>query len=75
MISDAKVFRVLVVEYLSPTIGSELMLSCKLFRVIGRHSVTRASLEYNDCMITECRPISERIALCTNKDMTMLMKN
>ena len=63
MISDANVFRILVVEYLSPTIGSELLLSCKLDRVIGLHFVTRASLEYNDCMITEFRPITERIFL------------
>ena len=52
MINDAKAFRVLVVDYLSPTIGSELLLSYKLVRVIGQYFVTRASLEYNDCMIT-----------------------
>ena len=42
---------------------SELLLFCKLVRVIGRHFVTRVSLEYNDCMITECRPIIERTFL------------
>jgi len=63
MISDAKVFRVLVVEYIQPTTGSELLLSCKLVLVIGRNFVTRASLEYNDCKITECSPIVEIIFL------------
>ena len=31
--------------------------------MIGRHFVTRVSLEYNDCMITEYRPITDRIVL------------
>ena len=63
MISDTNAFRVLAVEYLLPTIGSELMLSCKLVRLIGRHFVTRASLDFNNCMIAECRPITETIFL------------
>ena len=75
MISDAKALRVLVVEYLSPMIGSELLLSCKLIRVIGRHFITRASFEYNGCMIAECRPITEIFFYMTNKDATMFIKN
>ena len=35
--------------------------------MIGRHFVTRASLEYNDYMITEYRPITERIVLYDEK--------
>ena len=61
MISDDKEIRVLVVECLSPIIGSELMLSCKIVRVIGRHFVIRVSLKNNDCMIMEYRPITKRI--------------
>ena len=63
MISDAKALRVLVVEYLSPMISSELLLSCKLIRVIGRHFITRAYLEYNDRMITKYRVNTVRIVV------------
>ena len=42
--------------------------------MVGRHFITRASLEYDDFMITECRPITDRIVLCMNKDMTVFIK-
>ena len=64
MISEAKLFRVLVREYLPPTIGSELLLSYKLVWVIGRHFITQVSLEYNNRMISKYRPITETIVSC-----------
>ena len=63
MISEAKAFRVLVIEYLSPTVGSELSFSFKLVLVITRYFVTRASLEYNDRMVANCRIHTETIVL------------
>ena len=63
MISEAKAFRVLVVEYLSPTVDTKLLFSCKFVRVITRHFVIRVPLEYNDRMITKCQVKTEIIVL------------
>ena len=61
MISEAKAFCVLILEYISPTVGNEWLFSCKLILVITRHFVTRAYIVYNDHMITKCRVSSEII--------------
>ena len=72
--SEMFFFPVIVGAYLSPTIGSEMLLSYKLVWVVGRYFITRESLEYDDFMITECRPITDRIFLCMNKDMAVFIK-
>ena len=75
IISEEKVFLVLVGEYLWSTIGSEILFPRKYVWVIVRHFITRSSWEFNDDMITKCRPSAERIVLQMNNDMTVFVKN
>ena len=70
MISDAKVLRVLVNEYLSLTTGSELLLLHTLVQIIGRYLVTDISLDDNELFMTKCPPGTDTILFIIDMKLT-----
>ena len=70
VISEAKLLRALVNEYLPSTIGSELLLLNKCVWTIGRHLVTVTSLGNNELLMTKCQPIANTIIFNTFMKLT-----
>ena len=60
-INDTKALRVLVNEYLSTTVGTEIFLLNKFVRVNGEHFVIVTYLDNDELFMTKCPPVTDRI--------------
>ena len=61
VISDTNASRALVKEYLSSTIGSEILLCLNFVRTKRRHFVTVSSLDDNELLMIKHRYFNGRI--------------
>ena len=73
MINEANVLRTLVNEYVSSTVGSEILLLNKSVRMTAGHFVTVISLDDKELIMTKCPPVIYTIIF--NLDMKVNNNN